>query len=211
MQQDHTSGLAATDGTWRHIAVTWNSSGGQTILYDNGRQVPRAPGKLRSLSFLVRLGAKGSSVRMLRHWASVSRERVKKPSRLLYLGTHCRDLELQWWPDHLVRQRPPGVQLSRHNPAQAACRGIGRQSPGRGQKGPGGCYQHLELQPWQDHLVRQWPPGAQLSGQRQLSLHAVALNASGCQVAIVQRQLSLHTAALRQEQEGRRVLAFNST
>ena len=41
LQQDHTSGLAATDGTWRHIAVTWESSTGQTVLYDNGRKVRR--------------------------------------------------------------------------------------------------------------------------------------------------------------------------
>ena len=39
LEQDHTSGLAATDGTWRHIAVTWESSTGNTVMYDNGRRV----------------------------------------------------------------------------------------------------------------------------------------------------------------------------
>ena len=39
---DHTSGIAATDGTWHHIAVTWQSSDGRTSLYDNGRKV-KAP------------------------------------------------------------------------------------------------------------------------------------------------------------------------
>ncbi|KAK9789369.1 hypothetical protein WJX73_005379 [Symbiochloris irregularis] len=36
---DHTSGLASTDGTWHHIAVSWQSSDGRTSLYDNGRKV----------------------------------------------------------------------------------------------------------------------------------------------------------------------------
>ncbi len=33
---DHLSGVSATDGNWHHIAVTWTSSTGETILYDNG-------------------------------------------------------------------------------------------------------------------------------------------------------------------------------
>ena len=45
LQQDHTSGLAATDGTWRHIAVTWESTTGRTVLYDNGRKVRQALGE----------------------------------------------------------------------------------------------------------------------------------------------------------------------
>lgn len=36
---DHFSGISATDGTWHHIAVTWQSSDGRAILYDNGRKV----------------------------------------------------------------------------------------------------------------------------------------------------------------------------
>lgn len=36
---DHFSGISANDGTWHHIAVTWQSSDGQAILYDNGRKV----------------------------------------------------------------------------------------------------------------------------------------------------------------------------
>lgn len=36
---DHTSGISATDGTWHHIAVTWQSSDGAATLYDNGRKV----------------------------------------------------------------------------------------------------------------------------------------------------------------------------
>lgn len=38
---DHFSGISATDGTWHHVAVTWQSDTGQTILYDNGRKVSR--------------------------------------------------------------------------------------------------------------------------------------------------------------------------
>lgn len=38
---DHTSGVAATDGHWHHIAVTWDSATGKVILYDNGRPVWR--------------------------------------------------------------------------------------------------------------------------------------------------------------------------
>jgi len=37
--KDHHSGIAATDGQWHHIAVTWESRTGQTQLYDNGRRV----------------------------------------------------------------------------------------------------------------------------------------------------------------------------
>ena len=37
-QGDHLSGVAATDGRWHHIAVTWRSSDGLTKLYDNGRE-----------------------------------------------------------------------------------------------------------------------------------------------------------------------------
>lgn len=47
--KDHHSGVAATDGQWHHIAVTWQSSTGETILYDNGRKVwttQRAQGKV---------------------------------------------------------------------------------------------------------------------------------------------------------------------
>lgn len=36
---DHTAGISATDGTWHHIAVTWQSSDGAATLYDNGRKV----------------------------------------------------------------------------------------------------------------------------------------------------------------------------
>ena len=37
--KDHHSGISATDGQWHHIAVTWESRTGETILYDNGRRV----------------------------------------------------------------------------------------------------------------------------------------------------------------------------
>ena len=37
--KDHHSGISATDGQWHHIAVTWESRTGMTILYDNGRRV----------------------------------------------------------------------------------------------------------------------------------------------------------------------------
>jgi len=37
--KDHHSGIAATDGQWHHIAVTWESRTGTSILYDNGRRV----------------------------------------------------------------------------------------------------------------------------------------------------------------------------
>lgn len=40
---DHTSGLAATDGVWHHIAVSWQSSDGRVSLYDNGRKVALPP------------------------------------------------------------------------------------------------------------------------------------------------------------------------
>lgn len=36
---DHYSGIGATDGTWHHIAVTWDSTTGNTVLYDNGKPV----------------------------------------------------------------------------------------------------------------------------------------------------------------------------
>lgn len=36
---DHTAGISATDGTWHHIAVTWQSSDGIATLCDNGRKV----------------------------------------------------------------------------------------------------------------------------------------------------------------------------
>ena len=36
---DHFSGISAVDGTWHHVAVTWQSSNGSTTLYDNGRKV----------------------------------------------------------------------------------------------------------------------------------------------------------------------------
>ncbi|KAK9918751.1 hypothetical protein WJX75_006574 [Coccomyxa subellipsoidea] len=36
---DHTAGMSATDGSWHHIAVTWQSSDGSASLYDNGRKV----------------------------------------------------------------------------------------------------------------------------------------------------------------------------
>ena len=36
---DHFSGISAVDGRWHHIAVTWESSTGSTILYDNGKKV----------------------------------------------------------------------------------------------------------------------------------------------------------------------------
>ena len=46
--KDHHSGIGVTDGQWHHIALSWDSSTGQTILYDNGRRVwtaKRAKGK----------------------------------------------------------------------------------------------------------------------------------------------------------------------
>ena len=39
---DHFSGSPANDGSWHHIALTWQSSDGMTRLYDNGRQVGRS-------------------------------------------------------------------------------------------------------------------------------------------------------------------------
>ncbi len=36
-RRDHTAGFAATDGRWHHIAITWSSDSGATMLYDNGR------------------------------------------------------------------------------------------------------------------------------------------------------------------------------
>ncbi len=36
---DHTAGMSSTDGSWHHIAVTWQSSDGSASLYDNGRKV----------------------------------------------------------------------------------------------------------------------------------------------------------------------------
>jgi hypothetical protein len=36
---DHTAGIAATDGSWHHIAVTWSSHDGLATLYDNGHKV----------------------------------------------------------------------------------------------------------------------------------------------------------------------------
>ena len=44
---DHTSGIGAADGRWKHIAATWRSYDGQAKLYQNGRlvwTVTRAPG-----------------------------------------------------------------------------------------------------------------------------------------------------------------------
>jgi hypothetical protein len=44
---DHQSGVAGTDGNWHHIAVTWESKTGKTILYDNGKPVWQVgPGRL---------------------------------------------------------------------------------------------------------------------------------------------------------------------
>lgn len=45
---DHESGVSATDGTWHHVAVTWESASGRAILYDNGKpmwSVVRSRGK----------------------------------------------------------------------------------------------------------------------------------------------------------------------
>ena len=36
---DHQSGVAATDGNWHHVAVSWESTTGHVTLYDNGRPV----------------------------------------------------------------------------------------------------------------------------------------------------------------------------
>ena len=36
---DHTSGIASTDGKWTHVAMTWRSYDGVTVLYINGRDV----------------------------------------------------------------------------------------------------------------------------------------------------------------------------
>ncbi|KAG1674619.1 hypothetical protein FOA52_001868 [Chlamydomonas sp. UWO 241] len=38
---DHLSGVSATDGSWHHIAVTWESRTGRVVLYDHGRVVWR--------------------------------------------------------------------------------------------------------------------------------------------------------------------------
>lgn len=38
---DHLSGVSATDGNWHHVAVTWQSSSGETILYLDSREVWR--------------------------------------------------------------------------------------------------------------------------------------------------------------------------
>jgi len=38
---DHLSGVSATDGQWHHIAVTWESRTGNTILYLDSREVWR--------------------------------------------------------------------------------------------------------------------------------------------------------------------------
>ncbi|WIA11894.1 hypothetical protein OEZ85_011978 [Tetradesmus obliquus] len=38
---DHLSGVAATDGQWHHVAVTWESSSGSVILYLDSREVWR--------------------------------------------------------------------------------------------------------------------------------------------------------------------------
>jgi hypothetical protein len=38
---DHLSGVAATDGQWHHIAVTWESSSGTVIMYLDSREVWR--------------------------------------------------------------------------------------------------------------------------------------------------------------------------
>lgn len=38
---DHLSGIAATDGNWHHIAVTWQSSSGDVVLYLDSREVWR--------------------------------------------------------------------------------------------------------------------------------------------------------------------------
>ena len=46
---DHTSGIASTDGKWVHVAVTWRSSDGTTVLCLNGRPrwtVTRARGRV---------------------------------------------------------------------------------------------------------------------------------------------------------------------
>ena len=52
---DHFSGISATDGTWHHIAVTWQSSDGRAILYDNGRKVTLLT-CIRSLRIITRGG-----------------------------------------------------------------------------------------------------------------------------------------------------------
>ena len=36
---DHFAGASAVDGKWHHVAVTWESSTGKTVLYDNGKKV----------------------------------------------------------------------------------------------------------------------------------------------------------------------------
>jgi hypothetical protein len=38
---DHLSGVSATDGQWHHVAVTWESRTGTTILYLDSREVWR--------------------------------------------------------------------------------------------------------------------------------------------------------------------------
>lgn len=38
---DHLSGVSATDGQWHHVAVTWESRTGDTILYLDSREVWR--------------------------------------------------------------------------------------------------------------------------------------------------------------------------
>lgn len=48
LMNDHNAGFGSTDGKWHHIAVTWESSTGTAILYDNALplwRVGRAKGK----------------------------------------------------------------------------------------------------------------------------------------------------------------------
>ena len=43
--EDRLAGSPANDGTWHHIALTWQSSDGVAKLYDNGRKVGIASSK----------------------------------------------------------------------------------------------------------------------------------------------------------------------
>ena len=57
---DHTAGIAATDGSWHHIAVSWSAHDGLATLYDNGHKVRFDPHhcKLQSIP-----AARGSTCR----------------------------------------------------------------------------------------------------------------------------------------------------
>ena len=63
---DHTAGIAATDGSWHHIAVTWSSHDGLATLYDNGHKVRPAPTNHALRDLLVQA--------LRTHWSKPQRE-----------------------------------------------------------------------------------------------------------------------------------------